>query len=228
MISNTEIFKRSISLLGEESIKKLENSKVIIFGVGGVGSFAAETLVRSGISNIVLVDYDHIDLSNVNRQIQALNSTVGRYKVDVLRDRFKDINPNIKIEVHTLKVDENTIGYFNFNDYDYVIDAIDMIKSKIEIIKKAKAENIKVISSMGFANKLDPCRIKVGMLSKTFQDPIAKILRREINKKGFGDLKVVWSDEVQKETSDGILGTYMPVPATAGLILSSEVIQDLI
>lgn len=229
-----EAFKRSELLIGTEGMNKLENSTVAVFGIGGVGSYAAEVLVRTGIGSIVLIDYDIIDVTNINRQIHANTSTVGEYKVEVMKDRLLEINPDLEVitfkEKYNLETKEELLSL----DYDYVIDAIDMISSKLDLIVECEKRSIPIISSMGAGNKLDPTRFKVGDVYSTSICPLAKVMRRELRKRNIESLKVVWSDEEPINVNLGDIdirkatpGSIGFVPSVVGLIIGSEVIKDL-
>ncbi|MDL2311032.1 tRNA threonylcarbamoyladenosine dehydratase [Peptostreptococcaceae bacterium OttesenSCG-928-C18] len=229
-----EFLQRTELLIGKDSVQKLLNSKVIIFGVGGVGGFTVEALVRAGIENICLVDYDIIDVTNINRQIIALNSTVGKYKTEVLKDRIKDINPLCDVKIFKTKLVPENIENFNLEEYDYVIDAIDNITSKISLIEYCYNNNIKIISSMGAGNKLDPTRFKVSDINKTKMCPMARVIRTKLKKIGVKKLKVVWSDEevTGKTMRNDSIGKSSPssisfIPSVVGLIIAGEVIKDL-
>lgn len=229
-----ELFSRTELLLGKKSMERLKNSKVGVFGIGGVGSFASEALVRAGLGNIVLIDYDIIDITNINRQIHATSKTTGLLKVEVMKERLLEINPSLNITaINEAYTDKNKENLLNLN-YDYIIDAIDMISSKISLIVNSKALNIPIISCMGAGNKLDPTMFKVGDIYETDTCPLAKIMRKELRKKGINNLKVVWSKErpikVNLEKEDirkAVPGSISFVPSVAGLILASEVIKDL-
>jgi len=188
-------FIRTELLLGKEGMIKLKNSTVAVFGIGGVGSFACEALVRSGLGKIILVDYDIIDISNINRQIHATSSTVGLPKVEVMKKRLLEINPELDIEVYQEKYNDETREKLISTDYDYVIDAIDMITSKIDLITTCKEKNIPIISSMGAGNKLNPTLLEVGDIYSTHTCPLAKVMRRELKRRNIKELKVVWSKE---------------------------------
>ena len=229
-----EQFSRTEILLGKENMEKLYNSKVAVFGIGGVGSFASEALVRSGLGNIVLIDYDIIDISNINRQIHADFTTIGQKKVLAMKNRLLDINPDLNIVVHDQMFTKESI-YLLTEDYDYIIDAIDMVSSKISLIENAKAMNIKIISAMGAGNKLNPTLFEVSDIYKTNTCPLAKVMRRELRKRNIDSLKVVWSKEKPIKTSleaeglrKSIPGSTAFVPSTCGLILAGEVVKDLI
>ncbi len=229
------IFERTEIIIGKESMEILSNSTVAIFGVGGVGSFAAEALVRSGIGKIILIDYDIIDITNINRQIHATSKTVGEFKVEAMKERLLDINPDLDVIFHKEKYNHDTKGYLISERYDYVIDAIDMVTSKIDLIVTCKSMNIPIISAMGAGNKLSPTRFKVGDIYNTSICPLAKVMRRELRKRAILDLKVVWSDEVPLKVNlesealrKAVPGSISFVPSTVGLIIASEIVKDLI
>lgn len=229
------IYSRTESLIGKDSLNILKNSKVIVFGIGGVGSFTVESLCRCGIGEISLVDFDTIDITNINRQIHAMSNNIGKYKVDEMKKRIELINPNIKVNTFKKKLDKNNVENFNLKYYDYVVDAIDIITSKIYLIKCCYENNINVISAMGAGNKLDPTRFKVVDIYKTSGCPLARVMRRELKKLGIKKLKCVCS----YETSSGeVIESYERrksspssisfIPSTMGLIITSEVVKDLI
>lgn len=228
------IFARTQAVLGSDNMEKLQNSKVIVIGVGGVGGFCAETLVRSGVSEIAIVDYDSIDPTNINRQIIALHSTVGKLKVAVLKERLLDINPELKIKAMAEKINCDNLNDFHLDDFDYVVDCIDLITSKICISEYCEANEIPLISSMGFGNKLNPLDIRVSDISKTSYCPMAKVMRRELRDRNIKKLKCVWSGEqASKIVVDNKFGKRSPgsvsfVPSAAGIIIASEVIKDII
>lgn len=221
-----EQFSRTAQLIGEENVEKLFSKHVIVFGCGGVGSFVVEALARSGIGKITLVDNDLVNKSNINRQIIALHSTVGKQKVDVLKERILDINPICQVFTHnTFFLPENSSN-FDFSQYDYVVDAVDTVTAKIEIIKKSKESNIPIICSMGTGNKLNPLAFKVSDISKTNVCPLARVMRNELKKRGISKVKCVYSEELP------VLQTQTPasiafVPSVAGLVIASEVVKDL-
>jgi len=220
-------FERTISLLGEEGFNKLKVSHVIVFGCGGVGGYAIEALVRSGIEKITLVDNDTVSESNINRQIIALNDTIGKNKTEVFKDRIYKINPECNVIVKTIFIDENTINQFNFKDYDYVVDAIDSVKSKLLLIKTCKDFDVPVISSMGTANKLDPSKLVITDISKTEVCPLAKVMRVELRKMGINHLTCVYSNEKTVLEGDSRKVSIAFVPSVAGLLIASKVIKDL-
>lgn len=228
-------FMRTELLLGSKAMSKLRESRVCIFGIGGVGSFAAEALVRSGIGSIVLVDYDTIDITNINRQIHANFNTIGRTKVEVMKERILDINPSIDIEIYNVRLEKSNIDELVSERYDYVVDAIDTVSSKLDLIEKCKNLSIPIISCMGAGNKLNPTSFKVGDIYSTSVCPLAKVMRYELRERGIGDLKVVWSDEKpiktnieEKDCRKSSPGSVSFVPSVAGLIIASEVVKDLI
>ena len=187
-------FSRTELLLGDEAMKKLENSRVAVFGVGGVGGYTVEALARSGVGTIDIIDDDKVCLTNINRQIIALTSTIGKYKVDVAEERIKDINPKITVNKYKMFFTPETSGEFDFSQYDYVVDAVDTVTAKIELIMRAKEAGTPVISSMGAGNKLDASAFRVADIYKTKVCPLAKVMRREMKKRGVKKLKDVYSD----------------------------------
>lgn len=222
-----EQFSRTAQLLGNENVEKLFDKHVIVFGVGGVGGYVVEALVRSGVGNISIVDNDVVNESNINRQIIAFHSTIGMQKVEVLKNRILDINPNCQVFVHNQFFLPENSNDFDFSIYDYVVDAVDTVTAKIEIIKKSKESNVPVISSMGTGNKLNPVGFKVGDISKTKVCPLARVMRNELKKRGILKVKCVYSEEnpvIQTKTPASVAF----VPPVAGLLIASEVIEDLI
>lgn len=228
--------QREELLIGKENIEKLKNSKVIIFGLGGVGGSAIEAIVRAGINNIALVDCDKISETNINRQIFATTKTIGKLKVEAAKERLIEINPNLNIEVYNLFFNKENSNGFDFSKYDYIIDAIDTVSSKIELIMCAKNSNTKIISSMGTGNKLNPTDFLVADISKTSVCPLARVMRQELKKRGIKNLKVVYSKETPKkpkqvlmnEQNKQIPSSVSFVPPIAGLIMASEVIKDIL
>lgn len=226
---------RTELLIGKEKLNKLKNANVIVFGVGGVGGFAVEGLVRSGIGNITVVDNDKVDESNINRQIIATYETVGEDKVDAIRRRILAVNPEINVNtVKCFYLPENA-EIIDFKKYDYVIDAVDTVSAKLEIIVRAKENNIPVISCMGTGGKIEPTELKVADIKDTKVCPLARVMRRELKKKGIEELKVVFSLEqaVKNGEAEKTNGKIPPpsmifVPATAGIIIANEVVKDLI
>lgn len=224
-----EKFNREERLIGKENLEKLSKSKVAVFGIGGVGSFVVEGLARAGVGNLLLVDNDTIDITNINRQIHANVNTVGKNKVDVMKERILSINPEAKVEISTeffmpgSKLIDNSL--------DYIIDAIDTVTGKIELVCKANEFNISIISAMGTGNKLDPTKFEVEDLYKTSVCPLAKVMRKELRTRGISKLKVVYSKEEPIKPKDGdykIPASISFVPSVAGLIIAGEVIKDII
>ena len=217
-----------LELLVGEKISKIKNLKVLIIGVGGVGGYAAESLVRCGVSNITIVDYDRIDITNINRQIIALHSTIGKKKVDVLSTRIKDINPNCQVKTYDLFIDSSNIQLIFDADYDYILDCCDTIKSKELIIREAVKRKIKIISSMGAGFKLDPSKISIAKLKNTSYDKIASILRKNLkDQKECLEMPVVYSTEsVFKH--DKIIGSNSFIPSMFGLFMTSYIINDIV
>lgn len=238
-------FSRTELLIGQAALEKLQNSRVAIFGVGGVGGYVCEALVRSGVGHFDLIDNDTVSRTNINRQIIALHSTIGKLKVDVMKERMLDINPDVDVLVHPCFYLPETADQFDFSNYDYVVDAIDTVTGKIEIIVQADAHQVPVISSMGAGNKLNPAMMEVSDIYKTSVCPLARVMRRELKKRHIKHCKVVYSkekaiqpsqaslekygaDSEENFTKKSIPGSTAFVPSVAGLILASEVIKDLI
>ena len=222
------MFVRTKELIGEIALEKLQNSKVAVFGVGGVGGYTIEALVRAGVGEIDIIDNDTVNSTNINRQIVALNSTIGKYKVDVMCERARDINPNIKINSFKVFFDENTCDGFDFAKYDYVVDAIDSVKSKLLLVEICKKNNVSIISSMGTGNKLNPTRFEIADISKTSVCPLARVMRVELKKRGIKNLKVLFSKEEPIKNNSRTPSSISFVPSVAGLIIASEVIRDII
>ncbi|WAW14206.1 tRNA threonylcarbamoyladenosine dehydratase [Peptostreptococcus equinus] len=226
---------RTQIVIGEDNINKLDKASVLVFGVGGVGGFAIEGLVRAGIGNITIVDYDTVDPTNINRQIIALNSTIGEAKVDVMEKRILDINPYINIKKHKLLYDESTSDLIFSENYDYVVDAIDMVKSKILLAQECDKRGLKLISCMGMGNKLDPTMIEITDIYRTEMCPLAKVMRREMKKRYIKKLTVVYSKEKPSDTilveengkSQRVNGSTSFVPSSAGLAIASYIIRYL-
>ena len=217
-----------LELLVGEKISKIKNLKVLIIGVGGVGGYAAESLARCGVSNITIVDYDRIDITNINRQIIALHSTIGKKKVDVLSTRIKDINPNCQVKTYDLFIDSSNIQFIFDDDYDYILDCCDTIKSKELIIRETVKRKIKIISSMGAGFKLDPSKISIAKLKNTSYDKIASILRKNLkDQKECLEIPVVYSTEsVFKH--EKIIGSNSFIPSMFGLFMTSYIINDIV
>ena len=228
-------FHRTELLIGADAMERLRASRVALFGVGGVGGYAAEALARSGIGTLDLIDNDTVSVTNLNRQIIALHSTVGQYKTEVAAARIRDICPDITVNVHNCFYLPETADQFDFSQYDFVIDAIDTVKGKIGIVMQAKEAGVPVISSMGAGNKLDPTAFRVADLYQTKVCPLARVMRYELKKRGVRSLKVVYSEEVpiQPAASDEVTqkrnvpGSVAFVPSVAGLIIAGEVIKEL-
>ncbi|MDY4692827.1 MAG: tRNA threonylcarbamoyladenosine dehydratase [Blautia sp.] len=220
-------FSRTELLLGREAIEKLKNSHVAVFGIGGVGGYVCEALVRSGVGSFDLIDNDTVCLSNLNRQIIATRKTLGQYKVDVMKERILEINPQAEVKVHKCFFLPENSENFHFEEYDYVVDAVDTVTAKIEIIMKAKEAGTPVISSMGAGNKLDASRFFVADIYKTKVCPLARVMRRELKKRGVKELKVVYSEEDPVKTGGDVPGSVAFVPSVAGLILAGEIVKDL-
>lgn len=234
-----EEFVRTALITGERAIEKLNESRVAIFGIGGVGGFAAEALARAGVGRFVLVDNDRVSLSNINRQIIALHSTVGRLKTEVMKERILDINPLAEAECRNAFYLPESAADFDFESYSYVVDAVDTVTAKIDIVMRAQAAGVPVISCMGAGNKLDPTAFRVADIYETSGCPLARVMRSELKKRGVKALKVVYSTEkaIAPVLSDGVLpdpmrrqtpGSISFVPSVAGLIAAGEVIKDLI
>ncbi|WP_294777803.1 tRNA threonylcarbamoyladenosine dehydratase [uncultured Eubacterium sp.] len=244
-------FSRTELLFGREAMDKLQNSRVAVFGIGGVGGYVCEALVRSGVYHFDLIDDDQVCLTNLNRQIIATRKTVGQYKVDVMRERILEINPDADVSVHKCFFLPENADDFPFEEYDYVVDAVDTVTAKIELVMKAQEKGVPIISSMGAGNKLDPSAFKVADIYKTRVDPLARVMRREMKKRGVKKLKVVYSEEDPKRPIEDmavscrnhcicppgaqhkcterrdIPGSTAFVPSVAGLIIAGEVIKDL-
>ena len=221
-----EQFERTSLLVGEEAISKLNNSKVLIFGVGGVGGYVAEALARTGVGSITIVDKDTVSESNINRQIIALHSTVGRDKVDVLKERMLDINPDIQVDARKCFFLPDNAHEFDFSQYDYIVDAVDTVTAKLQIIVQAKEAEVPVISAMGAGNKVHPEMFEIADIYKTEMCPLAKVMRRELKERGIKKLKVVYSKEKPVYKGD-VPGSIAFSPSVAGLLMASEVVREL-
>ena len=233
------IFSRTELLLGKEAVNRLSRARVAVFGVGGVGGYVAEALARSGIGCLELIDKDQVSLSNINRQIIALHSTIGRFKAEVMRDRIKDINPDAEVYVHNCFFLPETADSFDFSSYDYVVDAVDNVTAKLELAARASEAGVPVISSMGAGNKLDPTAFEVADIYSTSVCPLARAIRQNLKRRGVKKLKVVYSKEqpvvqqssVQNDeavhTGRAIPASNAFVPSVAGLIIAGEVIKEL-
>ena len=246
-----EQFARTQLLLGSEAMEKLKNSRVAVFGVGGVGGYSVEALARSGVGAIDIIDDDRVCLSNINRQIIADMTSIGKYKVDVAKERILSINPDCKVNTYKCFYLPENAAEFDFSQYDYVIDAVDTVTAKINLVMQANESNVKIISSMGAGNKLDPTAFEVSDIYKTSVCPLAKVMRRELKKRNIKSLKVVYSKEealipIEDESLKNVDGINVPgadrkyserrstpgsiafVPSVVGLIIAGEVIKDLI
>jgi len=225
-----EEFSRTEALLGPQAMQKLKAARVAVFGIGGVGGYAAEALARSGIYKLDLIDKDLVSLSNLNRQIIALHSTVGRPKVEVMKERILDINPQAQVQIYNCFYLPQTAGSFDFSQYDYVVDAVDNVTAKLELISRAKEAGTPIICSMGAGNKLDPTAFEVADISKTSVCPLARVIRQECKKRGIKKVKVVYSKEppVKKSGPDAAPSSCSFVPSVAGLIIASEVVKDIV
>ena len=222
-----DFYSRTMLLLGEEGVNKLKNKSVIIFGIGGVGGFVTEALARSGVGHLDLVDSDKVSESNINRQIIALRSTIGRYKTEVMKERIMDINSEAEVNIHNCFYLPETASEFDFSKYDYVVDAVDTVTAKISLVLEAERCNVPIISSMGAGNKLDPTRFQVADIYKTSVCPLAKVMRKELRARGIKRLKCVYSTEepAVKTTPPGSIAF---VPSAMGLIVAGEVVKDLV
>lgn len=237
-------FIRSELLLGSAEMQKLKHCKIMICGIGGVGSYAVEAIARCGVGNIILVDFDIVDVTNINRQLIALHSTVGRYKTDVMKERIFDINPQCDVSVYREKITFELFKNREFADEmkscDYIVEAIDDIPAKVELIKFAKHNHISIISAMGAGNKLNPLSFKVGDIYSTKVCPLARIMRNKLKKEGIESLKVVYSEEIpgdirheeldriKEESRFKVIGSVSFVPSVMGLIMAREAIMDLV
>lgn len=227
-LMNRQQFQRTERLIGQEAVTKLNNSKVIVFGVGGVGSYICEALARAGVGTMEIVDKDVVDITNINRQLVALHSTIGMSKVEVCRNRLLDINPAMKVIDRQCFYLPEKSQEFDFGQYDYVIDAVDNVTAKIDIICKAREAGVPVISSMGTGNKLDPMAFKISDIENTKVCPLAKVMRKELRKRGISGVKVVYSEEEPVSTDSRTPASISFVPSAAGLLIAKAVIDDLI
>ncbi len=230
----TSWLDRTELLLGHDAIKQLARAHVAVFGVGGVGGFAIEALARSGIGELTIVDSDVVDLTNLNRQIIATTETLGQAKVDVMAQRIRSINPNCRVRPHRCFFLPETTGEFDFRSFDYVVDAVDTVTAKLQLIEEAQRCGTPIVCSMGAANKLDPTAFTVADIYDTSACPLAKVIRKECRKRGIGHLKVVYSQEPAIKTSSSSAderptpGSVAFVPPVAGLILASEVVKGIV
>ena len=220
-------FLRTEALLGKEAVEKLHKARVAVFGVGGVGGYVCEALARSGVGTIDLIDSDKVCLTNLNRQIIATRSSIGRYKTEVMKERILDINPSAKVNVYNTFFLPDTAHEFDFTQYDYVADAVDTVTAKISLVMKAKESNTPIISSMGAGNKLDPTSFRVADIYSTKVCPLAKVMRRELKKRDIKSLKVVYSEEEAIKPDINVTGSVAFVPSVAGLIMAGEILKDI-
>ena len=227
-------FTRTELLIGKQNVEKLKNSKVIVYGIGGVGSFVVEGLARAGIGHIVIIDFDKIDITNINRQIEATHSTIGKNKIDVMKERILDINPDTIVEAYLpSEIKDGETSIIN-SKTDYVVDAIDTMKVKLEIIEKANKEGAPIISATSAGNKLEPTKFEVADIYKTSVCPVCKKLRKELKNRGIKKLKVVYSKEephklyLDENIKEKTIGSISFVPSVVGLIIASELIKDII
>lgn len=226
-------FSRTELLFGKQAMERLSECRVAVFGIGGVGGYVCEALVRSGVGAFDLIDKDKVSLTNLNRQLIATHKTVGKYKTDVMKERMLDINPDVTVNTYNCFFLPENASDFPFDQYDYVIDAIDTVTAKIELVIQCQNAGVPIISSMGAGNKLDPTQFRVSDIYKTCMDPLAKVMRRELKKRGVKKLKVVYSEEepIRAQSQDaegrGVPGSAAFVPSVAGLVIAGEVIKDL-
>lgn len=227
-----EQLSRTGMLIGDEGLDRLKKARVAVFGIGGVGGYATEALARSGVGAFTLVDSDKVALSNLNRQIIATRDTIGRYKTEVMKERIHSICPETEVEIRNCFYLPETRDQFDFTQYDYVVDAVDTVTAKIDLILRAQEAGIPVISSMGAGNKMNPAMFEVADIYKTSVCPLAKVMRRELKKRGVKHLKVVYSKEeaIKRETTElrPVPGSIAFVPSTVGLIIAGEVVKDMI
>lgn len=221
------IYTRTEGMLGEDGVKRLKAASVLVVGVGGVGGFACEALARAGIGRITVVDSDEVAVSNLNRQIIALTSTVGMPKVEAIKERIVDINPDCEVIAHRVFYGEETAPVLNLSEFDYILDCIDSVRSKVLLIEKAGECGTPIISAMGAGNKLDPTRFRVSDISKTTVDPLSKAVRTELRRRGINHLKVVFSDEPPVKVGERTPMSVSFVPSVMGLIMAGEVIKEL-
>ena len=221
-----EEFNRLAMLVGKEAVESLENKRVAVFGIGGVGSYTVESLVRAGVGNFILVDNDEVSITNINRQLIATHKTIGMAKVDVAKERILEINPNAKVTTYKEFFLPATEGIIN-EKISYIVDAIDTVTAKIELVERANKYNVPIISSMGTGNKLDPTKFEVTDITKTSVCPLAKVMRKELKQRGIKKLKVLYSKEEPKKIQNPPASISF-VPSVAGLIIAGEVIKDLI
>ena len=230
-----EKFSRTELLIGKNAVEKLAKSRVAVFGVGGVGGYVVEALVRSGVGTLDLIDNDDVSISNINRQIIATTKTVGRSKVKVAKERALEINPDVKINIYQMFYTPDTASQFDFSQYDYVVDAIDTVGGKLSLVEMSKLAEVPIICAMGAGNKLDSTKFEVADISETSVCPLARVMRTELKKRNISDVKVVYSKEIpqksdliDEKTGKSIPGSISFVPSVVGLIIAGEVVKDLI
>lgn len=223
-----DIYSRTEIVLGKDNLEKIKNANICICGIGGVGSYTLEALARIGVSNLTIIDKDIIDITNINRQIIATVENVGNPKVEEAKKRIYSINPEINVLAIQDAINNENISEYITEKFDYVIDAIDDVEAKIAIIKRCKEINVRVISSMGTANKLDPLKLKVTDISKTEMCPLAKVVRKRLRQEGIDKVKVVYSTEQAVKTNTNVLGSVSYVPSVAGLIIAWKIVDDII
>ena len=221
-------YTRTIAVLGEDAIERLKNCRVAVFGVGGVGSYTVEALARAGVGAIDLIDNDTFNVTNINRQLYATHKTVGQYKVDVAAARIHDINPECKVTAHKMFYLPENAEALDLSQYDYIVDAIDTVAAKVELIVRADKVGTRIISSMGTGNKLHPELFEIADIYKTSVCPLAKVMRTRLKKEGIKKLKVVYSKEEPITNPDNIIGSVPFVPSVAGLIIAGEVIKEIV
>ena len=221
-------FLRTQWLLEEVAMERLKKARVAVFGIGGVGGYVAEALARSGVFSLDLIDKDLVSLTNLNRQIVALHSTVGRPKVDVMKERILDINPQAQVRTYQCFYLPDTRDLFDFSQYDYVVDAVDTVTAKLELISQAKQSGVPIICSMGAGNKKNPAVFEVADISQTSVCPLARVMRQECKKRGLKNVKVVYSKEKPLNSGHEAPASCAFVPSVAGLVIASEVIKDLV
>ncbi len=221
-------FSRTENLIGTKNLNKLKNAKIAVFGIGGVGGYVIEALARSGVENLTIIDNDTISITNLNRQIIATHSTLSQPKTQVMKERILDINPNANVITHNTFYLPKNSAEFDFSQYNYIVDAIDTVTSKIELITKAKECNTPIISCMGTGNKLDPTKFEIADISKTSVCPLAKVMRYELKKRNIKNVKVLYSKEPPVKTESRTPMSNATCPAVAGLIIANQVILDII
>lgn len=225
-------FSRTELLIGKEALEILNKCHIAIFGIGGVGGYVVEALVRSGVQNIDLIDNDTVSLTNINRQIIASHSSLGKFKVDVMKERILDINPKAKVNTYKCFYLPETKNLFDFSQYDYVVDAIDTVSGKLQLISQAKEANCRIISCMGAGNKLDPTKFEIADISQTSVCPLARVMRQECKKRGLTNVKVLYSKgkalkPLDNNDEENVPGSTAFVPSVAGLIIASEIVKEL-